>query len=404
MSSRHVVLIACVSRKLDIETRAEDLYASDLFEKCLAFARSLKASPYILSAKHGLLQLDDRIEKYDETLKDKSVAERRAWSQNVMKSLAHVVSRGDRVTFLAGQKYREFLLEPLRAFGAAISIPLEGLSIGNQLKWLGNTIVHRNDFQATLRIFHFLDAVKQLGFYAARFSDFEPEPNFPKRGVYVFTDPNEFSRVVPDCPRIVRIGTHAVSKGSSSTLWQRLRTHRGTAAGGGNHRGSIFRLHVGKALARRDGLQFPTWGIGQSASREIIMGEVAMEEAVSRELGRFSMYSIPIRYASDPGSDRSFVERNLIALLSRQFSPFEVPRPGWLGLQAVPEEIQSSGLWNINYTGDFPDYRVIDYLFSGLDAGFFAEGGTPSPRAPEDWRMIAQQLSKTRQLSLFNNE
>ena len=404
MSSRHLVLIACVSKKLDVEARAEELYASDLFEKSLAFARSIKATPYVLSAKHGLLHLDDRIEKYDETLKTKSVAERRVWSQNVVKSLSTIVAQGDRVTFLAGQKYREFLVDPLQQIGVSIAVPLEGLSIGNQLKWLGNTITHQSDFQATLRIYKFLDELKRLGFYAPMFSEFEPPPHFPKRGVYVFTDPTESSRVASGQPRIVRVGTHAVSKGSSSTLWQRLRTHRGTAVGTGNHRGSVFRLHVGKAIGRRDRSELPTWGVGQSATREIIAGEVEREKAVTKELGRLSFYWLPILDAADPGSDRSFVERNLIALLSRRFSPFEVPRPEWLGRQAFPVEIQSAGLWNINYTGDFPDHRVLDYLFDGIDTGLFKKGGSPLSRAPADWRATAQQFSKSRQLSLFNNE
>ena len=64
--------------------------------------------------------------------------------------------------------------------------------------------------------------------------------------------------------RVVRVGTHALKAGSKSTLWGRLSQHRGTArAGGGNHRGSIFRLLVGIALARRSGIPLPpSWGLG----------------------------------------------------------------------------------------------------------------------------------------------
>ncbi len=64
--------------------------------------------------------------------------------------------------------------------------------------------------------------------------------------------------------RVVRVGTHAVTTTSRTTLWNRLSQHRGVAkTGGGNHRGSIFRLIVGTALKRRDGLNKPiSWGIG----------------------------------------------------------------------------------------------------------------------------------------------
>jgi hypothetical protein len=70
-------------------------------------------------------------------------------------------------------------------------------------------------------------------------------------------------------PKIMRIGTHAVSKGSSSSLWHRLKNHKGKEDLAGNHRGSIFRLHVGAALIKREGLSCPSWGIGQSATDEI---------------------------------------------------------------------------------------------------------------------------------------
>lgn len=71
--------------------------------------------------------------------------------------------------------------------------------------------------------------------------------SWPDRGVYFFFEPGE---VRPNGdPRVVRIGTHALKAGSKTTLWKRLGQHRGSVGGsrpgGGNHRGSIFRLHVG---------------------------------------------------------------------------------------------------------------------------------------------------------------
>src|SRR5690606_41344613 len=81
----------------------------------------------------------------------------------------------------------------------------------------------------------------------------------PTRGVYFFFEPGEF-REDGQTPRVVRVGTHAVSTGSRTTLWQRLAAHRGRTGGrhpgGGNHRGSIFRLRseerrVGKECRAR---------------------------------------------------------------------------------------------------------------------------------------------------------
>jgi hypothetical protein len=79
----------------------------------------------------------------------------------------------------------------------------------------------------------------------------------PSHGVYFFFEDGEI-RADGRTPRVVRVGTHALTKQSRTTLWDRLRQHRGTLAGqhsgGGNHRGSIFRLHVGTAL-----LNSQTW-------------------------------------------------------------------------------------------------------------------------------------------------
>src|SRR5262245_23190275 len=91
---------------------------------------------------------------------------------------------------------------------------------------------------------------------------------WPNRGIYFFFEPGEF-RVEPDALRIVRVGTHAVGAGAKSTLWGRLRAHRGGKDGGGNHRGSIFRLHVGAALLAAHGSSLPTWGKGMNASRSV---------------------------------------------------------------------------------------------------------------------------------------
>jgi len=89
--------------------------------------------------------------------------------------------------------------------------------------------------------------------------------DWPDRSLYIFFAHDE-TRENTDQRRITRIGTHGVTAGSQTSLWNRLRTHRGTLsgqyAGGGNHRGSIFRLHVGEAMIERDGREgeYPQWG------------------------------------------------------------------------------------------------------------------------------------------------
>ena len=82
-----------------------------------------------------------------------------------------------------------------------------------------------------------------------RLSACDGRMNWPARGVYFFFEPGETRSDSGAGPRVVRVGTHALTTGSRTTLWDRLSQHRGTAKkGGGNHRGSIFRLLVGAAL------------------------------------------------------------------------------------------------------------------------------------------------------------
>src|SRR4051812_9373742 len=80
------------------------------------------------------------------------------------------------------------------------------------------------------------------------------QSGWPSHGLYFFFERGEHRR--DGDPRVVRVGTHALTATSKTTLWRRLAQHRGQQSGsnpgGGNHRGSIFRLHVGAALLRRD--------------------------------------------------------------------------------------------------------------------------------------------------------
>ena len=97
---------------------------------------------------------------------------------------------------------------------------------------------------------------------------------WPQRGVYFFFTADE-SREGSSQLRVSRVGTHAVSTESGTTLWNRLRTHRGTLGGtrpgGGNHRGSVFRRRVGEAIINRRGIadEYPNWGDGSSAPADV---------------------------------------------------------------------------------------------------------------------------------------
>lgn len=131
-----IYLVACASAKLAHAAAARDLYDSALFTKSRAFAERASDRWYILSAKHGLVAPDAVLEPYDMTLSRLGVAARRSWAGKVLRQLCSRVHEGDRVTFLAGKRYREFLEGPLRVTGLEVRIPLEGLRIGEQLSRL----------------------------------------------------------------------------------------------------------------------------------------------------------------------------------------------------------------------------------------------------------------------------
>lgn len=188
--------------------------------------------------------------------------------------------------------------------------------------------------------------------------------SLPRWGVYFFFEEGE-TRLNGATPRIVRVGTHAVSRTSKATLGARLSAHRGSMkSGGGNHRGSIFRLHIGTAL-QRNGLVAPSvesWGQGASAPREVRDRETHVERAVSDHIRR--MPFLWVATGPEP-EERDVIERGAIALLSRAGRHGDGADPAsdeWLGHHADREHVRRSGLWNVNYTTDPCDSAFLDTL------------------------------------------
>jgi hypothetical protein len=53
---------------------------------------------------------------------------------------------------------------------------------------------------------------------------------WPARGVYFFREAGESRSDTGEGLRVVRVGTHALKAGGSTTLWSPLSTHRGRCA------------------------------------------------------------------------------------------------------------------------------------------------------------------------------
>ena len=208
---------------------------------------------------------------------------------------------------------------------------------------------------------------------ARRLIDCDGRMGWPDRGVYFFFEPGETRTSSGEGPRVVRVGTHALKAGSKSTLWNRLAQHRGPRAGAGNHRGSIFRSLVGRALLEREGRRCPSWGLGSSggaAARKLGMGraalkeaEVQLEEEVSSYIGNLTLLWLRICDEPGPESRRGFIERNSIALLGNHAAEGCDPAsPDWLGRSSDRPGVRRSGLWNQNHVDEGYDSGFLDWL------------------------------------------
>lgn len=140
----HLTLLACSKKKTPHAAPAAQLYsASPLFRASLDYA--LSRSPgvtFVLSAKHGLVDLDETIEPYDMTIRDiGGRAARRAWGEHVVHELARRIDVvPGSIEVLAGLAYEQHVHAPLvrlakrdRDPWPRPTYPLAGLTIGPRI-------------------------------------------------------------------------------------------------------------------------------------------------------------------------------------------------------------------------------------------------------------------------------
>lgn len=185
---------------------------------------------------------------------------------------------------------------------------------------------------------------------------------WPERGVYFFMENGETRTDSGTGLRIVRVGTHALTAGSRTTIWKRLSQHKGTDnSGGGNHRGSIFRLIIGTAIDNNH----PTWGRGQTADACTREAELNMEQKVSQVIRAMPFLWLSVNDAPSPASLRGYIEKNSIALLSNAGKPqIDAPSKTWLGHDCSRERVRVAGLWNQNHVDEIYDPAFLDTLYS----------------------------------------
>ena len=192
--------------------------------------------------------------------------------------------------------------------------------------------------------------------------------NWSRRGVYFFFDPGEVKTNSGVGYRVVRVGTHALIIGAKATLWDRLKAHKGIDnPPGGNHRGSVFRKHIGRALLSREYFYEDisrTWGVGNAAPKDVKEKERPLEIKVSKYIRKMPFLWLKVDDPPGPNSLRGYIERNAIGLLSNYQwqSRIDPPNENWLGNWSDKIEIRESGLWNVMHVGEKYDPQSLEVL------------------------------------------
>ena len=120
------MLTACSKSKLTFRAKAKDMYKGNVFKASIEYAEFLGIkNVYVLSAKYGLLHLDQEIDPYEKTLNKMRKPERLLWASKVIEQIYKICNIEEtEFTIIAGVRYREFLLNHLKSY----KIPLAGVT------------------------------------------------------------------------------------------------------------------------------------------------------------------------------------------------------------------------------------------------------------------------------------
>jgi len=208
---------------------------------------------------------------------------------------------------------------------------------------------------------------------------------WPEQGVCFFFEPGEYRRDGIHL-RVVRVEANAVSPGSKTTFWKRLRVHRGHRSRTGNHRNSIFRLLVGSALISL-GDYPPTaaamWGKGGSVGHRIRAREKEIEIDVSEHIGSMPFLWLAVDDEAGRAGLRKYIKQNSIALLSNASGCPDLPSPSWIGRACTSAHVRASGLWNSRKVYEDYDPAFLAVFEEAVDEMAVRENRAPALHAPD---------------------
>lgn len=359
---RAVYLITCSRRKLSTKAEAKDLYVSPSFKAARNIAESLGDIWFILSAKYGLIRPDTELEPYDCSLSSLNEIECRSWASKVVESLIPYLLNDDRIIIIGDDSYSKYIAPLLHHTGFDVYIPLLGKSNDQRMFWMKG-ILNRSKTAENLNRFYRMISDLRDGLGGMRpFSECHGRNGWPERGVYFLFEDGEIRYSFPSTLRVVRVGTHAISNGSKSTLWQRLKSHKGVTNGGGSHRSSVLRFYIGASMMMRSKgtIDIPSWGDIQQPDKSAIHDEKDLEHRVTEYIDEMKVLWLSINDPPSSISDRAYIERNTIALLAGKLGPIDLPSKEWIGNYCPNTTVKWSGLWNVDFVGDNYDERFLD--------------------------------------------
>ena len=167
---------------------------------------------------------------------------------------------------------------------------------------------------------------------------------WPARGVYFFFEDGEFRSDSQADLRVVRVGTHAVRRKANTKLWRRLYEHR-------YHNGaSVFRSLVRTSLTRKG-----AFGTDDPRRKK--------DQLVTDYIGKMPFLWVNVSDEPGPSSQRAFIEKNSIALLS-DYDDLGVDKQSmnWLGQHSNKENVRKSGMWNSDYVARKHSSVFLDVL------------------------------------------
>ncbi len=136
-----LVFIGCGKKKNYLTCEAKNMYLGNYFSTCLQYAKTLTSENniYILSAKYGVLHLNDIISPYNFTLNEATKEQYTEWKNKVLNQFKVLNITGkEEVTFLCGKNYYKELL----SYFGNVHIPLKEYSgMGYQISFMKKQIM-----------------------------------------------------------------------------------------------------------------------------------------------------------------------------------------------------------------------------------------------------------------------